>query len=656
MRVAVVGGGPGGLATLKYLATAHQFFPGMKPIEVKLFEAEDKIGGTFRYRTYEEGELVSSKFLTCFSDLRASINEPQFMKVSRYLEYLEEYCNRFDLFRHMHLSTRVVSITRQGKGHVIRYQPTAGGDEEDWSCDAVSICSGLHVKPELPTIPGLDKVPVVFHSSEFKSREQFGKDKTVVILGVGETSMDISYLAVTAPTKRVVVCHRSGWSNAPKFLPETDFLPFLSSKSSIRDPFKDSTGIPIDVAYGTIFDTAYVHPILRDSMFQWHFHNYVFGGSLPWVMTGTFLAWDQWVGRPQHANHHAARAIFNKSNRAMPYINAPFRRVGQGPLSERIRAKIFNTPCIDTAGRVIDVTSWPTHIDETGRMHFLANGSPEYERMKDDIVRPDVVILATGYRKEFPFLAAQDAIAAAAAERTKTGTSPPAPDRRPYARPETANVRHIWARDDPTVAFIGFLRPTVGAIPPVAEMQAMLWVVNMVQRFEPTATIPGLVAGKNRLPALRARDQWHYMLLRDAKDRVRDVIDHDSYVYQLACDMDCAPSITDLVQISWQRGWKRGWNILPCWALVSQINTKFRLRGPWAWDGAADVVHGELWTIIERKGSVIGIFLQTAFPFAVFGFMNLLCWIYATVLGLFGIEAVGPYTPVDEVDDDKESR
>ncbi len=57
MRVAVIGAGPSGLVTLKYLATAHEFFPGMKPVDVRLFEAEDQIGGTFRYRTYEDGEV-----------------------------------------------------------------------------------------------------------------------------------------------------------------------------------------------------------------------------------------------------------------------------------------------------------------------------------------------------------------------------------------------------------------------------------------------------------------------------------------------------------------------------------------------------------------------------------------------------------------------
>lgn len=56
MKVAVIGGGPGGLVTLKYLVQAHQFLP-TKPIEVRLFEADEAIGGTFRQRCYEDAEV-----------------------------------------------------------------------------------------------------------------------------------------------------------------------------------------------------------------------------------------------------------------------------------------------------------------------------------------------------------------------------------------------------------------------------------------------------------------------------------------------------------------------------------------------------------------------------------------------------------------------
>ena len=64
MRVAVIGAGPGGLVTLKYLLQANQNF-NVEPIEAKIFEAQDGIGGTFRYRAYPEGEVNF-----CFFPLR----------------------------------------------------------------------------------------------------------------------------------------------------------------------------------------------------------------------------------------------------------------------------------------------------------------------------------------------------------------------------------------------------------------------------------------------------------------------------------------------------------------------------------------------------------------------------------------------------------
>lgn len=138
------------------------------------------------------------------------------MKATRYLKYLEDYAKRFDLWQFVHLSTRVLSVRRRPTGHVIRYSSSQHGEEE-WECDAVAVCSGLHVTPEIPNIPGMDSIPSVMHSSQFKGREDFGEDKTVVVLGVGETAMDIAHMAVTSPTtKRVVLCHKNGWVNAPK--------------------------------------------------------------------------------------------------------------------------------------------------------------------------------------------------------------------------------------------------------------------------------------------------------------------------------------------------------------------------------------------------------------------------------------------------------
>lgn len=58
MKVAVIGGGPAGLATLKFLTKAHEFF-AIHPVEARLFEREEQIGGTFVYRVYEDAEVCS---------------------------------------------------------------------------------------------------------------------------------------------------------------------------------------------------------------------------------------------------------------------------------------------------------------------------------------------------------------------------------------------------------------------------------------------------------------------------------------------------------------------------------------------------------------------------------------------------------------------
>lgn len=59
LRVAVIGAGPSGLTTLKHLVTASDFFDNVQ-IEAKLFEAEAQIGGTFRFRAYEDAEASSA--------------------------------------------------------------------------------------------------------------------------------------------------------------------------------------------------------------------------------------------------------------------------------------------------------------------------------------------------------------------------------------------------------------------------------------------------------------------------------------------------------------------------------------------------------------------------------------------------------------------
>lgn len=131
-------------------------------------------------------------------------------------EYLYSYAARFDLFKYICFDTSVLSVTRRSGGHVVAMQNNVGLRKDVWF-DAIAVCSGLHVHPEMPHIPNMmDNIKHVYHSSEVKSRTQFGMDTNVVILGAGETAMDLAYLAVTSPTKSVTLCHRDGFLCGPK--------------------------------------------------------------------------------------------------------------------------------------------------------------------------------------------------------------------------------------------------------------------------------------------------------------------------------------------------------------------------------------------------------------------------------------------------------
>lgn len=163
--------------------------------------------------------MVSSKYLTAFSDFRLEPNKPDFVTPQDYVDYLESYALAFGLLPHIHCSNKVSRIRRKEDGrHAVTL--LRQGVSTDQHFDAVAICSGLNVEPARPLVPGLYHAPIVLHSSEFHSRKQLlasRQDPTVVIMGIGETGMDLGHLAVTTPgVKSVIMCHRQGFFCAPK--------------------------------------------------------------------------------------------------------------------------------------------------------------------------------------------------------------------------------------------------------------------------------------------------------------------------------------------------------------------------------------------------------------------------------------------------------
>lgn len=100
-----------------------------------------------------------------------------------------------------------------------------------------------------------------------------------------------------------------------------------------------------------------------------------------------------------------------------------------------------------------------------------------------------------------------------------------------------------------------------------------------------------------RIPRpLKNEDDYRLRVLPNS--RIQYGVDHESYAYQLAVDMESAPSFPQVLS--------RGWKITLVWALGANFNTKFRLVGPWKWIGAEELLETEMWETITRRGGFFG--------------------------------------------------
>ena len=529
---------------------------------------ESSIGGTFKYRSYENAELVSSKQLTTFSDFRLPIDSPDHISLPEYVEYLESYIEHFGLWKHINLGCRVDSIEPQPENLKSRYRVTysrrkdgldAAVESEAFDCSHLAICTGLHVQPNIPQIPGIEFLRGdAFHSSLYKDRSQL-QDHDILLLGCGETAMDIAYEAIKAPARSVTMCFRTGFLSFPKVL------------NRFRVFGKVFGGrLPIDGLITNLFETAYVHHKIRESRMRSIISDRVIK-KVMWFLTGTQEGCNQHVGALPNEMLGRSYVFLNKSHRAMPYLNRPYKQ--KQPFLDFIGNEYMDPPEDAQSDRFVDTCTFPERLDETGRVVFKPRPDrKDWQRLKDKDVHPSLIIYATGYRQDFSWL------------------GPGLP------RADEANVRNIIKAGRPDVGFIGFVRPGVGAIPPIAEQQAMWWTA--------------LILGKMQEP----NHAGHYKLLTKNNARIEYGVDYSTYMSVLAQDFGGAPSLLELWRL-------HGLTILLIYCFGASFVSFYRLTGPFASPMAPEIAKTELLDTVMRRG-VTGNFFFGVVPMVFYGILN----------------------------------
>ena len=595
MKVAIIGAGPSALVTAKTLLEAADAHPDFKP-SITIFEAEADIGGTFRYRSYSNATLVSSKQLTSYSDFRLPLEHKDHLTLNEYVQYLEDYTRHFKLRERcdFRMRTKVIKSVKVEGGHLLRFR-SLDADNKDASDRSelfthLCVCSGLHVTPALPNIPGLpptiqgdqvvtepmgsaetvaSRIPepihhaanaseiIILHSSQFKDRSLY-RGKRVMVLGTGETGMDMAYEAVKAGAKEVILCTRSGFLLFPAVL--ADFVVF----GNVFDG-----NLPIDGLITNLFETAYVHPWVAAAHLRWFVSDFVIKRLL-WVLTGTQAGCNQWVGELEPHRLGRAYTFLNKSSKAMPYINRGWKN--RSSWLERI-TRYLDPPTVKPEEVSVDLAPFPARVREDGTVEFVRNGRKEDLRMRNRTVKPDVVVYATGYTQQFDFLSKE------------------------YPVPATVRCRDVFDPEDPTVAFIGFVRPGVGAIPPIAEMQAQLWTLVLREQIPAPLSTP------------------HYYLLVKENARIKYGVDYSSYVSTLARDMGTAPPLGQLL-------WTYGLKVTLIYCFGAAFPTFYRLLGPYRHPDAKRIVETEIYDTIRRRG-LVGNLMMGLIPMLFYAWINL---------------------------------
>ncbi|NXU03688.1 FMO1 monooxygenase, partial [Buphagus erythrorhynchus] len=217
MRVAVVGAGVSGLT-----ATKCCLDEGLEPT---CFEQSQDIGGLWRYTEHIEAgrpslypSLISntSKEMSAFSDFPFPEHFPVFLPNALLLDYLRRYAQHFSLREHIRLGTTVVSIRKHpdfattGQWNVVT---EAGGKQTSDVFDAVMVCSGSFSEPSLPLhcFPGIERFRgQYFHSRQYKHPDVF-QCKRVLVVGMGNSGVDIAVEASRVAAKVTISTSRGSW-------------------------------------------------------------------------------------------------------------------------------------------------------------------------------------------------------------------------------------------------------------------------------------------------------------------------------------------------------------------------------------------------------------------------------------------------------------
>jgi dimethylaniline monooxygenase (N-oxide forming) len=229
--VCLVGAGSSGIAVAKAL---HQH-----GIPFDCIEASDRVGGNWVFKNrngmsaaYRDLHINTSRDRMAYSDFPMPADYPDYPHHSQIASYFDDYVDHFGFRDNIIFNTKVEQVVRHaGGGYTVT---TDDGVTRDY--DVVLVANGHHWNPRMPepAFPGSDTFSgTQIHAHAYIDSSIF-EGKNVVVLGMGNSAMDIAVESSYVAKSTYLAARRGAWI-IPKYIfgRPTDQL-----KNDPRIPFK----------------------------------------------------------------------------------------------------------------------------------------------------------------------------------------------------------------------------------------------------------------------------------------------------------------------------------------------------------------------------------------------------------------------------------
>ncbi len=252
MKACIIGAGASGIAACKTLKENN--------IDFDCYEKGSDVGGLWWFNNdngqnsiYKSLCINTSRQMMSYSDYPMPDDYPDYPHHSLIHQYFSNYVNHFGFRENIHFKTTVTHIEKKGNTY---YVTTDKEGTKEY--DAVLVCKGHHWNPRFANFEGTFDGKIL-HAHDYKTLDGF-EDKEVLIVGIGNSAVDIA-CELTTVAKKVVISTRSGAYIIPKYLfgiptdhiskPPLAFAPLALQRLALQTALQinvgkqDKYGVPV---------------------------------------------------------------------------------------------------------------------------------------------------------------------------------------------------------------------------------------------------------------------------------------------------------------------------------------------------------------------------------------------------------------------------